>query len=146
RHGSAPRRPCRVPAKEPLVTVRNLEPAFNPHSVAVIGASTREGSVGQVVLKNIIAGGFAGDIFPVNPKYGEVMGLACYKRMADLPTAPDIAVVVTPPATVPGLISEIGERGTRVAVVITAGIGNADGLRQKMLDAARPHLLRIIGP
>lgn len=128
------------------MTVRNLEPAFNPHSVAVIGASTREGSVGQVVLKNIIAGGFAGDIFPVNPKYGEVMGLACYKRMADLPTAPDIAVVVTPPATVPGLISEIGERGTRVAVVITAGIGNADGLRQKMLDAARPHLLRIIGP
>ena len=128
------------------MTVRNLEPAFNPNSVAVIGASTRAGSVGQVVLKNIIAGGFAGDIFPINPKYGEVLGLKCHKRMADLPKTPDIAVVVTPPATVPGLISEIGAKGTKVAVVITAGIGDADGLRQKMLDAARPHLLRIIGP
>jgi acetyltransferase len=128
------------------VTIRNLEPAFDPHSVAVIGASSRQGSVGEVVLRNIVTGGFAGDILPVNPKYSEVMGLACYRRVADLPQAPGLAVIVTPPATVPGLIAELGERGTKVAVVITAGLTESSGLRQQMLDAARPHLLRIIGP
>ena len=128
------------------MTIRNLEPAFNPASVAVIGASSRDGSVGKVVLGNILEGGFAGQVFPVNPKYGEVMGITCYRRVADTPAAPDVAVIVTPPATVPGLIAELGERGTKVAVVITAGITEASGLRQQMLDAARPHLLRIIGP
>jgi acetyltransferase len=128
------------------MTIRNLHHALMPTSVAVVGASRRPGSVGEVVLHNIIAGGFAGAIYPVNPKYDSVAGLPCYARAKDLPEAPDLAVIITPPQTVPRLIGEFGERGTRVAVVITAGIGNKDGLRQRMLDAARPHLLRVIGP
>ncbi|WP_417309410.1 GNAT family N-acetyltransferase [Devosia sp.] len=126
------------------MTLRNLDLAFRPRSVAVIGASTRAGAVGHVVMRNIIDGGFTGPAYPVNPKYAEVHGLPCYRRIADLPAAPDLAVIMTPPATVPGIIAELGAVGCKAAVVITAGISGE--LRQQMLDAARPHLLRIIGP
>ncbi len=128
------------------MTIRNLEYMSRPRSVAVAGASDREGAVGRVVLRNIVGGGFEGPVYPVNPKYAEVAGLKCYPSAADLPEAPDLVVIVTPPETVPGLIAEFGAKGTRAAVVITAGINDANGLRQKMLDAARPHTLRILGP
>ncbi|MFN4271713.1 MAG: GNAT family N-acetyltransferase [Aliihoeflea sp.] len=128
------------------MTIRNLEGAVRPKSVAVIGASPREGSVGRIVLENIIAGGFAGEIWPINPKHKEVAGLKCHRRVAALPAAPDLGVIVTPPHTVPGLITELGEKGTRAAVVITAGLNEGNGLRQQMLDAARPYNFRIIGP
>jgi acetyltransferase len=128
------------------MTIRNLDTAFSPRSVAVIGASEREGSVGRMVLANIIGAGFEGAIYPVNLKYEEVLGLRCYRRIADLPDAPDLAVIMTPPDTVPGLVADLAAKGTRLAVVLTAGIGATHGLRQSMLDAARPKLLRLIGP
>lgn len=128
------------------MTIRNLHFAAHPTSVAVVGASAREGSVGHVVLRNIIDGGFEGAIWPVNPKYEELAGLRCYRDAAELPGAPDLAVILTPPQTVPGLVAALGEKGTRAAVVITAGLTRENGLRQAMLDAARPHLFRIIGP
>ncbi len=128
------------------MSIRNLEHAARPRSVAVVGASEREGSVGRVVLKNIIEGGFEGAIWPVNPKYRKLMGLACHASADALPGIPDLAVIVTPPATVPGIIAELGAKGCRAAVVITAGLTRENGLRQAMLDAARPNLFRIIGP
>jgi acetyltransferase len=128
------------------VTIRNLELAAHPRSVAVIGASSREGSVGNIVFGNILRAGFGGEVWPVNPKHGEILGRRCYHNAAELPEAPDLAVIVTPPATVPGVIAELGERGTRAAVVITAGITRENGLRQAMLEAARPNLFRVIGP
>ena len=128
------------------MTIRNLEHMCRPRSVAVVGASDREGSVGRVVLRNILDGGFDGPVYPVNPKYRHVAGLDCFAGAQKLPAAPDLAVIVTPPHTVPGIIAEFGAKGTRAAVVITAGISDANGLRQKMLDAARPYLMRILGP
>jgi len=128
------------------VTIRNLDHAFEPRSVAVIGASCREGSVGSVVFGNILNGGFEGEIWPVNPKYRELSGRRCYATVNALPSVPDLAVIVTPADTVPALIGELGEKGTRAAFVLTAGLTKGNGLRQRMLDAARPHLLRIIGP
>lgn len=128
------------------MTIRNMEFAAHPRSVAVFGASTREGSVGRIVMRNIIAGGFEGDIWPVNPKYHEVEGRLCYARVGDVPGVPDLAVIVTPPDTVPEIIAELGKKGTRTAVVITAGLTADNGLRQAMLDAAKPHTFRIIGP
>ena len=128
------------------MTIRNLEHAVRPRSVAVFGASEREGSVGRVVIRNIVQGGFEGDIWPVNPKYREVAGLRCYRDARKLPGAPDLGVIVTPPETVPEIISQLGARGCRAAVVITAGLTRENGLRQAMLDAARPNLFRIIGP
>lgn len=128
------------------MTIRNLEYAVRPRSVAVFGASVREGSVGRVVIDNIVNGGFEGDIWPVNPKYSEVAGHRCYKDAGNLPGAPDLGVIMTPPETVPGIIAELGAKGCRAAVVITAGLTRENGLRQAMLDAARPNLFRIIGP
>lgn len=128
------------------MTIRNLEYVVRPRSVAVIGASPRAGSVGNVVVRNLIAGGFAGDVWPVNPKHREVEGRRSYAKAAALPAVPDLGVIVTPPDVVPGVIVELAEKGTRAAVVITAGLTTENGLRQAMLDAARPHLFRIIGP
>jgi acetyltransferase len=128
------------------MTTRNLTPTLRPQSVALIGASDREGSVGSVVLRNVTGAGFEGAIFPVNLKYNEVGGLKCYNRAADLPAPPDLAVIMTPPTTVPSIVAELAELGCKGAVVITAGIDRASGLRQRMLDAARPSLMRIVGP
>lgn len=128
------------------MTIRNLEYAVRPSSVAVFGASVRAGSVGEIVLRNILNGGFEGEVWPVNPKYREIGGQRCYHATKELPAAPDLAVIATPPHTVPDIIRELGEKGTRAAVVITAGIRRENGLRQAMLDAARPFTFRVIGP
>ncbi len=128
------------------MTIRNLEFAFRARSIAIIGASPTDGSVGRVVTRNVRGAGFAGPIWPVNPRHANVDGLTCYPTVAALPQTPDLAVIMTPAATVPGLIGELGARGTRAAVVLTAGLSRENGLRQAMLDAAKPYTLRIIGP
>ncbi len=128
------------------MTVRNLDFTLHPQSVAVVGASDRPGSVGAVVMGNILAGGFPGPIWPVNPKHGAVAGLPCFAAVADLPEAPDLAVILSPAEGVPDIVGALGDKGCRVAVVATTGLSRANGLRQRMLDAARPHVLRVIGP
>jgi len=133
------------------MTIRNLDFLFNPKSVALIGASKTPGSVGAVLARNLFRGGFDGPILPVNPKHTAIEGVATYADIAALPMTPDLVVIATPPKTVPRLIAEAGERGVKAAVVITAGFGesrDAHGakLQQAMREAARPHMLRIIGP
>jgi acetyltransferase len=117
------------------MSIRNLEFATRPHSLAVMGASIREGSMGRVVMENIVGSGFEAPIWPVNPKYEEIAGRRCFREAAALPAAPDLAVVMTPAATVPQIIAEPGAKGCRAAVVITAGLTGENGLRQAMLDA-----------
>ena len=126
------------------MTIRNLEYALRPSSIAVIGASDDGGSVGEKLTENILGGGFAGPVYLVNPKRRRIAGQDGFQSIDELPEAPDLAVIATPPDTVPGLIAALGKKGTRAAVVITAGLGLE--LRQRMLDAARPTCLRIIGP
>jgi acetyltransferase len=133
------------------VTIRNLEFLFRPKSIAVIGASDRQGSVGATVIRNVLAGGFSGPVYPVNRRHAEVAGRVAFSDVTSLPEAPDLAVIATPPAAVPEVIGALGARGTRAAVVLTAGLaaasdGEGRSLTQSMLDAARPHLLRILGP
>lgn len=133
------------------MSVRNLEKLFRPRSVALIGASDRPGSIGAVVMRNLLASAFAGPVYPVNPAHASVMGRRAWASVADLAEAPDLALIATPPDTIPGIVSELGERGTKAAIVLTAGLSarrDASGrtLDQAMLDAARPHLLRILGP
>jgi acetyltransferase len=133
------------------MTVRNLKHFFGPRSVAVVGASQRAHSVGATVLRNLVVGGFSGQIMPVNPKYKELDGLEVFARVSDLPQTPDLAIICTPPDTIPDLIDELGKRGTRAAVVLTAGLNgkqhrSGKTIKQAMLDAAKPHLLRILGP
>src|SRR5450830_1201414 len=126
------------------MSIRNLDSLFEPASVAVFGASLRVGSVGATVWHNLISGSYKGELYAVNPKYRELAGRAVVARASDLPVVPALAVICTPPATVPGLIEELGRLGTRAAVVMTAGMEATQ--KQTMLDAARRHLLRILGP
>ena len=133
------------------MTVRNLDALFKPRSIALIGASRRAGSVGAVVARNLFNAGFDGPIMPVNPKHRAIEGVLCYPDISALPVTPDLAIVCTPPKTVPGIVEQLAKAGTRGVVVITAGFGEGNdeagmALRQAMLDAARPYLTRIIGP
>ena len=133
------------------MTVRNLEYLFKPKSIAVIGVSKRPSSVGAVLAHNLFTGGFSGSIMPVSRKHARIGGVRTYPDIGSLPVAPDLAVIATPPDTVAQIIAQLGERGTRAAVVITAGFGESTEqhgveLEQALRDAAKPYLLRIIGP
>lgn len=126
------------------MSIRHLDQLLSPRSVVVVGASDRPGSVGATVWRNLRAGTFAGAVFGVNPKHAELDGVVLAARVADLTEPPDLAVLCTPPDTVPGLIAELGQLGTRAAIVMTAGLNAVQ--KQAALDAARPHLLRLLGP
>ncbi len=125
------------------MSIRNLDALFAPTSVAVFGASERPASVGGTVWRNL-SREFTGRLYPVNPKYSELGGIPAFARVKALPEAPDLAVICTPASTVAPLIAELGARGTRAAIVVTAGLDKAQ--KQAMLDAARVHTLRILGP
>jgi acetyltransferase len=132
------------------MTSRNLEYLLTPRSVALIGASDRPGSVGTTVMRNLVTAGFDGKVWPVNPRHRVIAGRPAYTTVANLPEAPELAVICTPARTVPALIGELGARGTRAAVVISAGLEGpapkGGTLSQAMLAAARPCTLRILGP
>ncbi|MGE6777615.1 GNAT family N-acetyltransferase [Vreelandella titanicae] len=133
------------------MSIRNLDALFSPSTIALIGASNRPGSVGAVLARNLFDAGFAGPVLTVNLRERAIRSTLNYHTVSELPLVPDLAIIATPPDTVPGLIRELGERGCRAVVVITAGFGEgdyADGkvLKQTMLDAAKPYLMRIVGP
>jgi acetyltransferase len=133
------------------MSIRNLDYVFNPRSIAVIGASKREKSIGAVVSHNLMNYRFDGPVMLVNPKERSIESTLSYQSVEDLPVVPDLAVVCTPPQTVPELVDRLGARGTKGVVIITAGFGEGgseegEKLMQQTLDAARPHLVRIVGP
>jgi acetyltransferase len=127
------------------MTIRNLEALFEPRSIALIGASNQAGSVGAVLARNLFGGGFAGPMFAVNPHEKTIAGVSVHASVSDLPQAPDLAVIATPGPSVPGIVGELAARGCRAAVVISAGLAEPK-IRQSLLSAARPGLLRIVGP
>ena len=125
------------------MSIRNMDSLFEPASVAIVGASLRPDRMGTQVMNNMAESGFAGAIWPVNPKYEQLRGIPCYPRLSALPRAPDLAIICTPPDTVPALIADLGARGTRGAIILTPV---SDTVRQQVMRAARPYLLRILGP
>lgn len=129
------------------MSTRHLDSLLSPRSVAVIGATDRPHSVGGTVWSNL-SGGFKGELHAVNPHLGELGGKPVFADLQALAAhcgkAPDLAVICTPPDTVAGLVAELGAMGTRAAIVITAGLSAEQ--KQAMLDAARRHTLRILGP
>jgi acetyltransferase len=128
------------------LSIRNLDRLLRPRSVALVGASRREGSLGATVLEKLTSAGFAGPIYAVNPNAVGQQGAIWQPDVASLPEPPDLAVITTPPAAVPGVVAELAARGVPAAAVVTAGITERSGLRSAMLAAARPHTMRIIGP
>ncbi|WP_322104550.1 GNAT family N-acetyltransferase [Paraburkholderia sp. J41] len=133
------------------MTVRNLDALFQPKSVAVIGASRRPGSIGSMVWERLIEGGFAGPLWAVNPHHAggpaAFDGRPVLADAGDLPEAPTVAILCTRPSTWPALVHRLGGMGTRAAIVVGEVRDEADrtDLRHA-LAAARPHLLRIVGP
>ena len=129
------------------MSIRNLDKLMSPKSVVAVGASTRPGSVGEAVTRNLLGGGFKGDIHLVNLKGGTIEGRPVLRSVRELKAPPDLAVIMTPPASVPRVVTELGQIGTRVAVIITSGMGqDMPRWRQRILDAANPFLMRIVGP
>jgi acetyltransferase len=128
----------------------SLDVFFAPKTVAVIGATETAGSVGRTILWNLVTSPFGGTVFPVNPKRPSVLGVKAYPHISEVPEPVDLAVIVTPAVTVPGIIHDCAEQGVRGAIVISAGfkeIGPAgvDLERQIMVEARRGNM-RIIGP
>jgi acetyltransferase len=127
-----------------------LDVFFAPRTVAVIGATETAGSVGRTILWNLISSPFGGTVFPVNPKRPSVLGIQAHKHISEVPEPVDLAVIVTPAATVPGIVHDCAQAGVQAAIVISAGfkeIGPA-GLeleRQTLMEAHQGNM-RIIGP
>jgi acetyltransferase len=127
-----------------------LTPLFEPASVAIVGATEKKAKVGEVLIANMLAAGFRGPLFAVNPKYRQVSGVPCFPSVDRLPQRVDLAVIATPAATVPDVIDECGRAGVRAAVVISAGFSETGPagakLERALLENARRRGLRVIGP
>src|ERR1700686_1767337 len=108
------------------MSIRNLDKMFRPQSVAVIGASDKPNSVGSALMTNLLRAGFNGPIVPVNPRAAAVHGIMAYKAVGGLPLIPDLAVIATPPDIIPSLVTDLVSRGTRAAVVLTAGFAEGE--------------------
>ncbi|OWJ56722.1 bifunctional acetate--CoA ligase family protein/GNAT family N-acetyltransferase [Paraburkholderia caledonica] len=129
------------------MTVRNLDALFRPKSVAVIGASERPGSTGAMVWARLLEGGFEGPLWPVNPRYETLSGHPVIGDVGDLPQAPTVALICTPAPSWPSIIHKLGGLGTRAAIIVGEMRCDDDRLALRhALAAARPHLLRIVGP
>ena len=127
-----------------------LNPLFAPQSVAVIGASDRPDSVGQIVFRNMLQCGFKGKRYPINAKNAEVQGQQAYTSIGDVGEPVELVVVATPPQTVPGILKECGLHGVKAAIIITAGFGEAGpegaALEKELVEVARRFKIRLIGP
>ena len=137
-----------VAVRERSANVASLRPVFAPRSVAVIGASRRTGTVGRTVLDNIKAGGYAGQLYAVNPNavvaQGEIGGVPCFPDVGSLPETPELAVLAVPPTAVVDTAEACGRRGVRGLVVLTSAIDAPVGA--DLLAACRRHGMRLIGP
>lgn len=136
--------------KLPTYRRHPLDAIFAPRNVAVIGATERPNTVGRTLLWNLISHPFGGTVYPINPKRDNVLGIHAYPSIGDVPNQVDLAVIVTPARTVPGVIEECVQAGVKGAIVISAGfkeIGEEGAeLEQEILQKARQAQMRIIGP
>ena len=128
----------------------SLEVFFKPKQVAVIGATETKDSVGRTILWNLISTPFGGTVFPVNPKRSSVLGIKAYPSIAAVPQKVDLAVIVTPAPTVPGVIAECVAAGVKGVIIISAGFKETGPagleLEQRILETARRGKVRIVGP
>ncbi|MGI6209083.1 MAG: acetate--CoA ligase alpha subunit [Anaerolineae bacterium] len=127
-----------------------LEAFFEPRSIAVIGASREEGKLGRAVLQSLIESGFPGQIYPINPKADELLGLKAYPSVLECPGEVDLAVVLIPGRFVPDVMRQCGEKGVKGVIVISAGFREvgAEGMRleQEVVEVARQYGIRMVGP
>lgn len=124
-----------------------LKNLLSPHSVALVGASPRQGSVGRAILNNIRKAQFKGEFGLVNPRYPEIDGVATAGSIAKLAFAPELVVLTAPAYTIPDLIDQAGRRGTAGAIIVSAGLGHGPGsLAEAAERAAQKYGMRLVGP
>ncbi len=127
-----------------------LDHVFNPKSIAMIGASASFGKWGQMILSNIVAGRFPGNIYPVNPRENKIFGIPAYQRVQDIPEPADLAIITTPADTVLSVIEDCGQRGIRTAVVVTSGFSETGvegrALENKLVSLCRGKGILLVGP
>lgn len=132
------------------MTIRNLDYMFKPRSVALVWSDETYFKYGRVVLQNLSKGGFKGEIFSVHPDKRAIDTVSGYESIDKLPKAPELAVISTPRKQVPGFIEQLGERGTKAAILISYGFGEGGDekgrkYRDRILKATQPFMLRIVG-
>lgn len=125
-----------------------LERIFRARSVAIVGASPKQGTARNRIVKILVKHGFGGTVYPVTPSHAEVEGFKAYKTVAELPEVPDVALVITPAETVPAIIAECGEKGIRCAIVFSAGFEEIESGKEnarRLVEAARAHGVSVLG-
>ncbi|WP_315980058.1 CoA-binding protein [Aliamphritea spongicola] len=134
------------------MSTRYLKRLFNPRSIVIIGASERLNNMGGVVLQNLQEGGYKGQLAVVHPDgHGEVFGVPAFTEVSALDWVVDLAIICSPPATVPGMVEVLGQQGVKAAMILTGGLSRdvgADGKSQRdaIREAAEPYGIRILGP
>src|SRR5574340_1576550 len=127
-----------------------LTPLLEPRAVGIIGASEREGSIGNVLIRNMLDAGYTGKLFAINPKHESVMGLPCFRSVEDVPHRLDLAVIATAAPTVPMLVDACGRAGVKAVVVLAAGFAETGprgaALERSVVETARRHHIRLLGP
>ena len=127
-----------------------LKALFAPNSVAMFGASDRSDSVGEIVFRNLLEGGFGGEIYAINPKRDEIQGHKAYDDLESIDRPIDLAVVATPAGTVPAIVEECGKHGIKAMIILSAGFREVGGpgraLERKVVDLARSYGIRFLGP
>jgi acetyl coenzyme A synthetase (ADP forming)-like protein len=136
--------------RQALATATSMRPLLAPAAVAVVGASRESGSIGRRVLDAIVAGGFTGPVYPINPNVGDIDGLRCYASVADAPRGIDLAIVAVPAPRVLEVVAQCAAAGVKSLIVITAGfaeVGQAGrAFQRELVDLVRGHGLRMVGP
>jgi acyl-CoA synthetase (NDP forming) len=132
------------------MSLHQIEPLFNARSVTFVGASNDPGKWGFLTLKHLLDGGFQGNIYPVNPREGEILGLKVYRSIADIPETPDLAVIIVPPPAVLTVIKECNSKGIKTGIIITAGFAELGGegsrLQKEIVETARNGGMVFVGP
>ncbi len=127
-----------------------LTSLFEPKSVAVIGASERENSLGNILFRNIVDGGYKGTLYPINPRYESILGIRTYKSVEDVGARVELAIIATKPKTVPDIVEQCGRSGIKIVIIITPGFAEAGhagaALERKTLEIARSYGVRVLGP
>jgi acyl-CoA synthetase (NDP forming) len=132
-----------------MISKNTFDNFLRPGSVAIVGASPQVGSPRNTLVKVLLKHGFQGNVYPVSPSHAEIEGLKAYKTVGELPEVPDVALVITPAQTVPGIIEECGAKGIRNAIVFSSGFEEVEGgkeIAQRLAEAARKHKVTVLGP
>jgi acetyltransferase len=133
-----------------MIMIKSIDAIMSPSSIAVVGATSRPGSVGLAIFQNLLYCGFQGVLYPVNPKRKFIQSVTAYPSLADIPDNVDLAVIIVPAKTVPSILEEAGQKQIKGAIVVSAGFKESGGhgaeLEKRATEVATKHGIRLVGP